>query len=101
MYVVSRPKALPGVPAPSGRVYSERAKAFLIPLLKVLGSNKTSKAIDGSRYILGVCSDAVERNGDFFFDGQFLTRVVSFPARSVGRRLMTEGRDEEGRASRG
>lgn len=50
--------------------YSPLVIKALSMFVKVAGSNKTSLAIDGTRYILGQACDGLERSEDFFWDGR-------------------------------
>ncbi|CED85220.1 Ubiquinol cytochrome c reductase assembly protein CBP3 [Phaffia rhodozyma] len=68
LYIGVRPNSLPGLPPPSGIKYHPLVMKFLSAFVKVAGSNSTSKAIDGTRYILGQACDGLERNEDFFWE---------------------------------
>lgn len=71
LYVTSKPKILPGVPKPSGKTYSPAIKKMAESIgALVYTQSKTSRAIANTRFILGFCTEAVERNEDFFWDGR-------------------------------
>lgn len=71
LYVATKPSLVPGVPKPSGKTYSPLVQKVVKTIGSAVFRNKTSRAISNTRYILGFCTEGVERNEEFFWDGAY------------------------------
>jgi hypothetical protein len=69
LYVATKPSLLPGAPKPTGKTYSPLVQKVVKTIGAAVFRNKTSRAISNTRYILGFCTEGVERNEGFFWDG--------------------------------